>query len=85
MCRIDVRRSFGVKTRNIQSALEVAMDYMRRHPREKVELYFRRGTYLINSGNRPSLWLRHFKPENNGRLIIAGAGEAFHLCNELRF
>jgi hypothetical protein len=74
VCRIDVRRTFGVKTENIQEALNVSMEYLRQNPLEQMEMYFRRGTYKIDSGEKPSLSLKNVRPQNNGRLIIAGAG-----------
>ena len=75
VCRIDVRRTFGVKTDQIQTALSVGMDYLRNNPREQVEIFFRKGTYQLDSGKEPVFWLEHVRPENNGRLIIAGAGK----------
>ena len=75
VCRIDVRRTFGVKTDKIQAALNVGMDYLRQNPLEQVEIFFRKGTYQLDNGDRPSFWLKHVRPQNNGRLIIAGAGE----------
>ena len=75
VCRIDVKRTFGVKTDQIQTALSVGMDYLRNNPREQVEIFFRKGTYQLDSGKEPALWLKHVHPENNGRLIIAGAGK----------
>ena len=74
-CRIDVRRSFGMKTANIQTALNVGMEYLRQNPLEQVEIFFRRGKYQINKeGRKPAFALKHFQPKNNGRLIISGAG-----------
>ena len=69
-----MRRTFGVKTENIVAALNLAMEYLRRNPLEKTEIFFRKGTYLLDSGTRPALALKHVHPHNNGRLIIAGAG-----------
>jgi hypothetical protein len=78
VCRIDVRRTFGLKTENIQEALNVSMEYLRQNPLEQVEMFFRRGTYKIDSGEKPSFSLKNVRPQNNGRLIIAGAGRTPH-------
>ena len=49
VCRIDVRRTFGMKASQIQSAVNIATDFLAQQPKEKIELFFRRGTYLIDS------------------------------------
>ena len=46
----------------------------RLHPLEEVEIYLRAGHYNIDSGDKPVFLLKHFQPDNNGRLIIAGQG-----------
>ena len=58
----------------LNAALEIAMAYLRHQPKEMVELYFRTGFYNIDGGDKPAILLKHFKPVNNGRLIIAGQG-----------
>ena len=63
-----------MKTENIQEALNVSMEYLRQNPLEQVEIFFRRGTYKIDSGGKPSFSLKNVRPQNNGRLIIAWAG-----------
>ena len=80
VCRIDLRRTFGIKTREVSisalgSAINQASHYMSLHPLEQVEVYFRAGTYRINAGSKPGITLKHFKAENNGRFILSGAGE----------
>jgi len=74
VCRIDVRRTFGMKASQIQAAVNVASDYLAQQPKQMVELYFRRGTYVIDNGENPAFTLKNIKPVNNGRLIISGAG-----------
>ena len=74
-----MRRSFGINPKKVSmpalnAAMEIAMAYLRHHPKEMVELYFRTGVYNIDGGDKPGLLLKHFKPQNNGRLIIAGQG-----------
>ena len=49
VCRIDVRRTFGMKASQIQSAVNIATDFLAQQPKEKIELFFRRGTYVIDS------------------------------------
>ena len=49
VCRIDVRRTFGTRASQIQSAVNIATDFLAQQPKEKIELFFRRGTYLIDS------------------------------------
>ena len=49
VCRIDVRRTFGMKASQIQSAVNIATDFLAQQPKEQIELFFRRGTYLIDS------------------------------------
>ena len=80
VCRIDLRRTFGINPRDVSitalgSAINQAAHYMSLHPLEQVEVYFRKGTYRINAGEKPGITLKHFKPENNGRFILSGAGE----------
>ena len=58
----------------LNAAMEIAMAYLRHHPKEMVELYFRTGVYNIDGGDKPAILLKHFKPINNGRLIISGQG-----------
>merc|ERR1719445_1735794 len=50
------------------------MQYLRQHPLEQVELFFRTGHYHIDGGDKPVFLLKQFYPEKNGRLIIAGQG-----------
>ena len=74
-----MRRSFGINPKKVSmpalnAAMEIAMAYLRHHPKEMVELYFRTGVYNIDGGDKPGLLLKHFRPLNNGRLIIAGQG-----------
>ena len=75
VCRIDGRRKFGVKTEQVQAAVRVGVDYLRDNPREQVEIFFRRGTFLLDNGDKAVLSLKNLHPEKKGRLIIAGAGE----------
>ena len=58
----------------LNAAMEIAMAYLRHNPKEMVELYFRTGVYNIDGGDKPAILLKHFKPINNGRLIISGQG-----------
>ena len=79
ICRIDVRKSFGINPKRVSipalnAALEIAMAYLRHQPKEMVELCSRTGIYTGAGGNNPAILLKHFKPVNNGRLIIAGQG-----------
>jgi len=74
-CRIDVRRTFGATAKHIQHAVNIAVDFLAQQPRERAELFFRRGTYTLDSKvDSPVFTLKNIKPINNGRLIIAGAG-----------
>ena len=75
-----MRRTFGINVRDVSisslnSAINQASHYMSLHPLEQVEVYFRKGTYHISAGEKPAITLKHFKPENNGRFILSGAGE----------
>ena len=50
VCRIDLRRTFGINPRAVSisalaSAINQASHYMSLHPLEQVEVYFRAGTY----------------------------------------
>lgn len=74
VCRIDVRRTFGMKASQIQSAVNIATDFLAQQPKEKIELFFRRGTYLIDSKENPVFNMKNIAPTNHGRLIISGAG-----------
>ena len=38
-----------MKASQIQSAVNIATDFLAQQPKEKIELFFRRGTYLIDS------------------------------------
>ena len=58
----------------LNSAVEIAMAYIRLHRKEKIEIFFRTGWYNIDGRDKPGLLIKHFKPINNGRLIIAGQG-----------
>ena len=75
VCRIDVRRKFGTKTEQVQAALSVGVDYLRDNPREQVEIFFRRGIFFLDSGDKAVLSLRNIRPKKKGRLILAGEGE----------
>ena len=44
-----MRRTFGTRASQIQSAVNIATDFLAQQPKEKIELFFRRGTYLIDS------------------------------------
>ena len=61
---------------SLTSAVNIAIQYVNQHPLEQVELFFRRGTYRIETtGEQASIHLKNFKPINNGRLILAGQGK----------
>ena len=79
-----------MKASQIQSAVNIATDFLAQQPKEKIELFFRRGTYLIDSKvisdsfevvmvlmsfqENPVFNMKNIKPINHGRLIISGAG-----------
>ena len=45
----------------------------------QVELFFRAGNYNIDTGDRATFTLKHFKPMNNGHLAIVGQGKIYVL------
>ena len=48
----------------------------------QVELFFRAGNYNIDTGERATFTLKHFRPINNGHLAIAGQGKRMVKTND---
>ena len=53
----------------------MAVDYIKENPDQEVEVYFRRGVYRIDSGDRPAIFLRDINTVKRGKFIIAGEGK----------